>query len=144
MNAKFYQAFSRSVKIKLLTKFEGTGYICCSECHFKALKLQGRTKQRSALNLQDDCAENEGLNSSCESTTSEDSVEIKLTEIGELIFLYRTSQVLNDAIGGSKKQINKRFTNFDSLANVEFESLVSCIPPALRNLVFFMTKSGDE
>ena len=107
MNAKFYQAFSRSVKIKLPTKFEGTGYICCSECHFKALKLQGRTKQKSVLNFQDDCAENEPLDSSCESTTSDDSLEIKLTKIGELSFLYRTSQVLNDAIRGSKQQIKE-------------------------------------
>ena len=102
--------------------------------------MQGRTKQRSVLNLQDDCAENEALHSSCESTTSDDSVEMKLTEIGELSFLYRTSQVLN-AIRGSKQQTKERFTNFDSLANVEFESLVSCIPPALWNLVFFHDKA---
>ena len=106
--------------------------------------MQGKTKQRSVLNLQDHCAENEALNSLCESTTSDDSVEIKLAEIGKPSFLYRTSQVLNDAIRGSKQQIKERFTNFDSLANVEFESLVSCIPPALWNLVFFMTKSGDK
>ena len=83
-----------------------------------------------------DCAENEALNSSCESTTSDDSVEIKLTEIGELSFLYRTSQVLNDPIRGSKQQIKERFTNIDSLANVEFESLVSCIPASFAESCF--------
>ena len=104
--------------------------------------MQGKTKLKSLLNLHDYCAENEALNSSSKSTTSDDSVEIKLAEIGEPSFLYRTSQVLNDVIRGSKQQIKERSTNLDSLANVEFESLVSCIKPALWNHVFFMT--GDE
>ena len=84
-DCKMLPCISRSVKIKLPTKFEGTGYICCSECHFKALKLQGRTKQRSVLNLQDDRAEDEALNSSCESTTTDDSVEIKVMKLASSV-----------------------------------------------------------